>query len=233
MNDIWTDRLSEYLDGELSAEERRELEAHLAECPECSATLDELRRVVARAAVLEDQPPTTDLWPGIAERIGVSSGEAPAALTDLDEYRDRKRAGLGRRRFAFTLPQLAAASVALVVLSGGTAWLMSRAARPTESEPPAAEAPAAPVPASFVSTEYDAAIVELEQILAANRDQLDTATVRVIEENLMIIDRAIGQAQRALAQDPASTYLHEHLVGTMRQKLEFLRQAAEMTGAVS
>jgi hypothetical protein len=232
MNDPWIDRLSEYVDGELAAAESRQLEAHLAECAECSATVEELRRVAARAATLGDRPPTADLWPGIAERIGAEAPEA-ATLTDLGSYRDRKRSGLGRRRFTFSLPQLAAASVALMVLSGGTAWLMSRTAQPAEEAPRVADVPTAPAPASFVSTEYDAAILELEQILSANRERLDTTTVRVIEENLRIIDRAIGQAQRALAQDPASTYLHEHLAGTMRQKLEFLRQAAEMTGAVS
>lgn len=230
MNDVWIDRLSEYMDGELEADEKRQLEVHLAECSECTKTLEELRRVVARAMTLEDRSPGSDLWPDIAERIGA---DASAPVTDLDRYRDRSRAGHVRRRFTFSLPQLAAASVALMVLSGGTAWLMSRAAQPAGNGSSIAEAPQVQAPSSFVSTEYDAAIVELEQILAANRERLDTATVRVIEENLRIIDRAIGQAQRALAQDPASTYLHEHLAGTMRQKLEFLRQAAEMTGAVS
>ncbi len=32
MNDQWTDRLSEYLDGELADAERVALEAHLASC---------------------------------------------------------------------------------------------------------------------------------------------------------------------------------------------------------
>src|SRR5881628_2981094 len=74
MKDQWTDRLSGYLDGDLGVAERGALEAHLAGCPACEATLDELRRVVARAQALEDQPPATDLWPAIAEQIGVSSG---------------------------------------------------------------------------------------------------------------------------------------------------------------
>ena len=76
----------------------------------------------------------------------------------------------------------------------------------------------APVASGFGVAGYDAAIAELEG---------------VIEENLMIIDRAIAQAQRALAEDPASIYLNEYLAATMRQKLEFLRQAAQMAGAAS
>ena len=71
--DTWTGRLSEYLDDTLAGSERAALDAHLAGCAACRATLDELRRVVARARGLEDRPPAADLWPGIAERIGVSA----------------------------------------------------------------------------------------------------------------------------------------------------------------
>jgi hypothetical protein len=232
MNDRWINRLSEYLDGELTAEERRDLEAHLAECQECSETLEQLRRVVERASSLADRPPMSDLWTGIEGRI--SAAPASEDVTELDEYRERKHSGLREQRFTFSVPQLAAASVALMVLSGGTAWLATRSVEP-EQGAVAVEVPAqvGPGGADFVSTPYDAAVAELDRVLLESRDRLDTATVRVIEENLRIIDRAIAQAQRALAQDPGSTYLHEHLAVTMRQKLEFLRQAAQMAGTVS
>src|SRR3989449_7116754 len=57
MNDQWTTRLSEYIDGELDNTERAAIEAHLATCGRCYATLGELRQVVARAKSLEDTPP--------------------------------------------------------------------------------------------------------------------------------------------------------------------------------
>ena len=60
MNDRWTDRLSEYLDGELGAADSTALEAHLPTCTDCRATLEQLRRVVAQAQGLEDRPPTGD-----------------------------------------------------------------------------------------------------------------------------------------------------------------------------
>src|SRR6267143_1136121 len=109
MKDQWTDRLSEYLDGELAPPERTTLEAHLASCDGCRTTLDELRRVVTNARALDDRPPTAALWPDVAARIGLSARSKTRPVV---------------RRFSFTTPQLAAASVVLALLSGGTAWLL-------------------------------------------------------------------------------------------------------------
>ncbi len=238
MSDRWTDRLSEYLDGDLSKAERQALEAHLAVCEECAGTLEDLRLVVTRAQSLEDRPPATDLWPGIAERIGAPRPAADEVL-DLEQHRARKRAGAGGRRLSLSIPQLVAASVALMALSGGGAWWLSSAG-PEGGVEVVAEGersiempvPTLP-PARFAGSQYDAAVAELQRILDEKRDLLDEATVRSIEENLLVIDRAIAQARRALELDPASIYLNEHLATTMQQKLEFLRQAARMAGAVS
>src|SRR5437870_1659606 len=80
---------------------------------------------------------------------------------------------------------------------------------------------------------FDAQVAELERALDRGRGRLDTATVRVIERNLRIIDRAIRGAQSALAADPANSYLNLHLAQEMRRKLELLRQAATLAGARS
>src|SRR3989442_3645557 len=135
MNGHWTDRLSLYLDGALAPAEREACEGHVAECAACAGPLADLRRVVARARSLEDRPPRTDLWPAIAAGIGLSpSGD----VVDLAERR-RGRA----RRFSFTVPQLAAACVALVLLSGAVVW---RGLRPSPPPPAAAPLPVPPSP---------------------------------------------------------------------------------------
>ena len=61
--DAFTDRLTDYLDGEdLSARDRAEIDAHLETCFRCQATLAELREVAAHAASLPAAAPTVDLW---------------------------------------------------------------------------------------------------------------------------------------------------------------------------
>jgi hypothetical protein len=80
---------------------------------------------------------------------------------------------------------------------------------------------------------YDRAVADLERVLAENRSRLDTATVRVLEESVRTIDRALARARTALAQDPSNSYLNAHLAETMRRKLDLLRRAAALATASS
>jgi hypothetical protein len=219
MNDQWTDRLSEYLDGELTATERAALETHLPSCADCRATLADLRGVVARAQGLEPRPPATNLWPGIHAR-----------LTPANRLTPGRRPGVSRRSFSFSVPQLLAASIALVLLSGGAVWMALNPDRPAElvsSEPGGGggDPRGGEQYASRSVTVQRDAIAKLEEVLARNEGQLDTATVRVVRHSLATIDRAIAQAQRAIRRDPNSAYLKIHLANTMRQKIELLRRA--------
>jgi anti-sigma factor RsiW len=224
MSDQWMNRLSEYLDGELPDEDHVALESHLATCSECAAVLADLRRVVGHARRLERRGPRRDLWPGIAARIGAT----PPVERGIVDLASR---GALARRWSFSLPQLAAAAIVLMTLSGGIVWLLRSPARSpmigvTASSP--AGTPAVVHASATASQSYAAAVADLERVLATGRRQLDTTTVRVIEQNLAAIDHAIVEAQRALAADPANLYLNTHLAETMRRKLDLLRQAATL-----
>jgi anti-sigma factor RsiW len=219
-NDQWTNRLSEYIDGELDSTERAAIEAHLATCGHCYATLGELRQVVARAKQLEDTSPATDLWAGIATEIRRGS------VVDRPVRRDR-------RRFSLTVPQLLAASVALILLSGGSVWLALQQ-RPTNTaaEPVVTTQPSTARVANWTGS-TDVAIAELQAALAQNEKRLDSTTVRIVRKNLAIIDRAIADARIALRNDPGNAYLNLHLADTMRRKVELLRRVNDLAAARS
>jgi len=221
-----TDRLSEYLDEELAADERRAVEAHLAACADCAAVLADLRQVVARAKQIEPRPPQADLWPGVVRRI------------------DRPTL----RRFAVTWPQALAASLVVALLSGAIVWqAANRAARGSRSSEIAAtttvhtqgDATAARRDAaadgpnvatvSYADVQYDAAVADLEKALTEGRGRLDRSTISIVEHNLQIIDQAIDQARQALEADPANSYLSSHLVEARRRKLDLLRRATALT----
>ncbi len=225
MHDRWTDQMSEYLDGELPPHERVALEAHVAQCAECSRTLDELRSVVARAASLGDRPAARDLWPGIAAMLGSDGAVTSTRRTPP-------------RRFSFSVPQLAAAAAVIVALTGGAVWVL----RPSTRQELPVAATAGPESRATVRNiasrptaeqSYDAAVSDLQDVLAAGRGRLDTATVRIIEKNLMTIDSAVSAARRAVQADPANGFLNEYLAHTMRRKIDLLRQAAALASAQS
>jgi len=118
MHEEWTDQLSDYLDGELAVEQETAVELHLKGCADCTAVLNDLKRVVARARSLESRPPQADLWAGIAERIDAGRPSTPLGpFSPVTTFASRTP-----RRIAFTLPQLAAAALVVAAVSGGIAW---------------------------------------------------------------------------------------------------------------
>jgi len=217
MTDQWNDRLSEYIDDELSPDERAQIDAHLASCRECADTLADLRDVVSRAGALPARSPSADLWPGIEPRLARVGAVVPF----------QARVG---RRVSFTMPQLIAAGLALMVMSGGGVWVLQHGGRATDMPPVAATADPSLMPASLADPRYDEAIADLEQALAAGRSELDPGTVRIIEANLATIDKAIEQSRQALAADPANVYLNNHLADTRQRKLALLRRATALVG---
>ncbi|MDE3216336.1 MAG: hypothetical protein KGO03_08060, partial [Gemmatimonadota bacterium] len=91
----------------------------------------------------------------------------------------------------------------------------------------AANRAAAATPAA-VEKSYDAEIAGLRAVLDTRRSRLDSATVAVIERNLVVIDSAIAQCRQALAKDPASRYLMQSLSQSLDTKVQLLRIAAAL-----
>lgn len=108
----------------------------------------------------------------------------------------------------------------------------------------AAPAPAAPVQArplevqlaaravATLTADYDREVARLLVLLNQRRNQLDPATVAVIEKNLLVIDIAIAECKKAIARDPASEFLIESLNQSLRVKVELMRTAALLPSRV-
>jgi anti-sigma factor RsiW len=240
----WSERLSEYLDDELTTAERGACEAHLAECEVCRFAAEDMREVVAFARADADRMPASDLWPGILSKISDIQGRAsglpsatsrlPTARAEAVAFRPRR----DRKQISFTLPQLALAASLLIAVSASVAYLAANrtvGVPVAQEDPVQAQAefsvPAASVErANFADAQFDQAVADLEKVLTDRREQLDPRTVVIIERNLAAIDEAIREARAALDADPANTFLNSHLADARRKKLELLRRATMISG---
>lgn len=226
-HDYWIHRLSEVVDDTLDPEERRAAEAHLASCGTCREIVADLRRVVAEAGELGEIPPDRDLWPGIEAALTSRDPDVislPTAAKDGGAAggRPTRRGGL-----ILSLPQLGAAAAVLVLVSSLLTWWAGSGG----TDLPGTAADSRGVVRSAASVEGAPAALtgELEALtrtLEEGGARLDPGTLRIIEKNLTVIERAIEDSRRALALDPANSFLREHLERAYERKLSYLQEAA-------
>lgn len=227
MSDLHTDQLSAYLDHDLTPDEHDAMERHLDSCEECRDTLAQLARVKSHAAALVGPPAPTDLWAGIASRIGTTGSTSasparPALVLELPR----------RVRSWWAAPQWLPAAAAFLVVASVVVFAM-RGSWPGRSTPAVTSAPTTgvqAVAAGFDAQQLDLEVQQLQQALERGRGKLDPKTIQVLEDNLRIIHKAIDDAKQALAEDPANRELQDYLTGSVQRKLELVRRAAVMAG---
>jgi hypothetical protein len=241
--DLMCERLAAYIEGDLPPAERAAAEQHFAECTSCAEALVELRAIAGEAAQLPLLAPSRDLWAGIESRIAT-----PITLLDSAPAAARRAP---RRQW-----QLAIAASALIAVSAGATYLITARSGATSTQPvnvatitaaqrqdsqpttspvqQAAPAPVAPANVSLASRKkevsvtrvYDREIALLDSLVHTRRESLDPKTVKIIEQNLKIIDRAIAESRAALAKDPKSPLLTNRLDNVLGSKVELLRTVA-------
>jgi putative zinc finger protein len=192
--------IDDYADGLFTPEQRADLEAHLDNCPNCRAELRSLQELLAEAQALPKSiTPPAATWRGIQQRI---EGSPRAVVVSLSSRRSRMR-----------IPLLAAAAIALMVLSSAVTSLWIK--RGSEGQGFAAS-----------QAEYARVTAELAQKIEQNPAGLTPRTLAILERNLAIVDGAIREAEEALKTDPGDTNLEEMLLARYQQRLELLQRAA-------
>ncbi|MGH9346233.1 MAG: zf-HC2 domain-containing protein [Vicinamibacterales bacterium] len=209
--------VGDYVDDTISADERSGVEAHLLGCDACRTMADDFGAIRRAARDLAPLVPPAHAW----ARLSAS----------LEAERTRGIAG-GRRSWVCAW-RPAAIAATLVLLAGGSSWIVLRqAAAPA----PPARATAAPAPVAdpelvkTVETElrlaeehYQKAIAGLEQITRTESATLDPQVAAVLQKNLDVIDHAIGESRAALHTQPASDVAQESLFEALRNKVALLQ----------
>lgn len=197
-------QINDWLDGALSEEERAAADRHLASCADCRAELEACQQIIQRVQRL------------------------PAAIPPERDLRRDVWAQIDRRSLWHWRYPLAAAAVLLIAVSSVLTVLLTRPAH----APVGRSTSVQPATVELVGLEaYRTEIATMQAALREHRAQLAPETVRILEENLSIIDRAIQEARQALASDPQSTTLNELLRSAYQRKLDLLKQAARSSAA--
>lgn len=242
--------LSLWVDGDLEGRRAARVEAHLEECARCREAVEEIAALAERAGRLPDRGPEEDLWPAIAREIGAASpanGTAADGRAQDASARGDGEAGifpLFRRRWRVSAAQAAAAAALVATLASGLTWSLARDGTGPAggSEPMATTAPEGAAQGSVPSSSAlpvrwaalgstPSGVARLEDRYLEARAELDPATRRMLDRNLRLVDRAMAEAQTALAENPGNSYLHHHVSRTMRHKAELLQVAVRMAEA--
>jgi len=199
------ERLNDFVDGLLEPAEYDRIERHLASCAACGERWSSLRAIldVSNALPAEIEPPA-DLWRDIRSRI---------AGDDTDR---RGRSISGASRMPTPLRS-----------SWGLRPSTTMVERTVPATPPNGPL-LPPASARAVDADYIRTVGELAETLELRRSRLDPATVAKVEASLRVIDQAIAEARRALADDPVNRTLVDILSANYERKLELLRRAAEL-----
>jgi anti-sigma-K factor RskA len=217
--------LDDYVTGDLPEEARPAVEEHIASCAMCSAEVESLRQIVARAAGLPKSiEPPADAWLNIRSAI------------ERDESASRAASPASRFRIWQRPYVLAAATILVAVLSsaGTVVYMNSRGTGQrfiaVSGGSSSSDATTATLAAFTIEeNNYLRTASMLQDLLDQQEAALAPETVAQLKASLRTIDEAILEARNALARDPANKLLVEMLTSSYRQKVDLLRRTTEMT----
>ena len=242
--DYFDAALPDYLEQTLDPETVAALEAHRASCARCDALVRDVDGIRAEAAQLRPFAPSRDLWPGISASISTPV----TALGEARAHRTHSRAWISTRVAAALVLLTAGTTYVVARMTGSTpstppatqqVAANTQPAQPAQTTPKPQATPttqATPTPGAATATPvarkqsteatYAEEITALHAIVEQRSAQLDPHTRAVIQHNLQVIDSAIAESRRALAQDPHSALLADQLDQALSTKMELMRTVA-------
>lgn len=214
--------LDDYVSGVLPPESSQEVREHLGSCLSCRRESMELQDLLRQAGELPAETfPERDLWPEIEMRITAARWPAEEKTTVSESSRP-------------WWLYVAAAALALAVFSTPVSmWWLGRRANdvsPTRVEP-VEPVPLATGVAAGIARSQDGVLharKDLVEIVERRRDRLDPEVLAVVEENMRILDEAIGQLHLALEEDPGNRRLHLLLAARYQQEVNLVKRVSRV-----
>lgn len=226
----------------------RQLRAQAANLPELAPSRDLWSGIAARieapvvAIGSREARPAAPAWSRRTMRVALFAASLVAAAglgylwAGVGRGADAPSVTVAQAPVTAVVARVGAETLATAPLAQPGAEVVRQPAPPVVAaagpREPAAAAATAALPAQLavakLTADYDREITRLRALVDERRNQLDPATVAVIERNIQVIDAAILDSKKAIAADPSSAYLIEFLNQSLRTKVELMRTAATL-----
>lgn len=219
--ELFRERLDDFVEGALSNAEATALEGHAVACDDCAAELRRLQAILDLVGQLPSRvEPSADLWPSIAARLDVKA----------TVERGRFRRGMGSWLAAAAVVAAAVGSVLMAYTLGrhqAETVVVERSVTPS-----VVPARAGDWSMAAVEVEFQEAREELLAALEQRQGQLSPETLGVVQDNLRVIDAAIGRISEALGEDPGNPMLTGQLTRAYQQQVELLQRANRLPAEI-
>jgi hypothetical protein len=230
-----TERLSAFVDGDLSATEAAAVRVHAPNCVACTAAIADLRALVDGARTLNDPDAPPTLWAAIEGELA-RDGERAAEVAPVSRPRFAWPVRWSWRTFsagALAGAVVAALAIAAVPVVRGRRLERPPAAPPVET---AAAEPADPLlneaEAEFAeaAAAYERSIAKLRALLAREETRWSLQERGRMAERLARLDEAITRSRELARRTPGDSAGNEQLFAAYQQKIAFLAAAVHRGG---
>jgi hypothetical protein len=214
------ERLHDVIDDTLPENERQAFLAHVAECDSCRNEYAFMESILAETAQLPASiAPEHDLWAGIASKLGEQ--EPPSTLVAFP-----------KRSIVRWAPLAAIAALLLLMATIQSDQPSDPVAPEVATHVTALPETTTPEETEIMSleAEYAQARTTLMNALDERKNELPADLMATIEENLNIIENAVVDINRAIADNPENPELERMLHAAYQSEVTLLQTVVTMDG---
>jgi len=204
--------ISEYIDGDLDAAKKTQLDKHCAQCADCQKFLKDFQAISSSAKELDTLSPPEGTWDKIQERMAADKQEVLTLAPQRQNW--------------FSLPRLSyvlsavllVVFLSLVFIYGPRYWSGQAIVPELENQ-------------QYTMTKleeaehhYQLAIKALSEAAMAQKEQLDPQVAEVFRTNLELIDQSINACRQAVLSDPSDVESRKYLLAAYKEKTNLLNE---------
>lgn len=204
--------ISEYIDGNLDADKKANLDEHCARCVDCRKLLADFQTISSSAKDLDSFFPPEGTWDKIQEKM---ASDEQKVLTLAPQ-----------RPSWFSLPRLSyVLSALLLVVFLGLVFIYGPRYWSGQAVVPELENQQYTM-AKLEEAEhhYQLAIKALSDAAMAQEEQLDPQVAEVFRANLELIDQSIDACRQAVLSEPNDIESRKYLLAAYKEKANLLNE---------